>query len=151
LVAASALPPEGESPQRRAAVIKKTQEVVAQRFGLTVEDLAGSSRSQRTVYARQIAMFLCRELTDASLPRIGSAFGGRDHTTVLYASTKIPRLMRFDPVVDELVTDLKGRIRESDEDRVILGSTVASSELPVLSRQITEPGSVRRGRGPQVI
>ena len=58
-------------------------------FGLTIEDLCGSSRSRVLVTARQIAMYLCRELTDLSLPKIGQQFGGRDHTTVMHADRKI--------------------------------------------------------------
>ncbi len=58
-------------------------------FGLTMEDLCGSSRSRVLVTARQIAMYLCRELTDLSLPKIGQQFGGRDHTTVIHADRKI--------------------------------------------------------------
>ena len=62
-------------------------------FGVTIDDLCGSSRSRVLVTARQIAMYLCRELTDLSLPKIGQAFGGRDHTTVMHADRKIRQLM----------------------------------------------------------
>ena len=55
-------------------------------FGLTLDDLQGQSRSRVLVTARQIAMYLCRELTDMSLPKIGQQFGGRDHTCLLYTS-----------------------------------------------------------------
>ena len=65
----------------------------AQYFGLTIEDLCGSSRSRVLVTARQIAMYLSRELTDMSLPKIGQQFGGRDHTTVMHAERKIRDLM----------------------------------------------------------
>ena len=58
-------------------------------FGLTIDDLCGSSRSRVLVTGRQIAMYLCRELTDMSLPKIGQQFGGRDHTTVMHANRKI--------------------------------------------------------------
>jgi chromosomal replication initiator protein len=57
-----------------------------------VEDLRGHSRSRVLVNARQVAMYLCRELTDLSLPRIGQAFGGRDHTTVMHACRVIKEL-----------------------------------------------------------
>jgi len=56
-------------------------------------DLVGSKRSQKIVYPRQVAMYLSRELTDLSLPKIGDEFGGRDHTTVLHAVAKIQKLM----------------------------------------------------------
>lgn len=62
-------------------------------FHLTPEDLRGVSRSQNIVSARQIAMYLCRDMTDLSLPKIGELFGGRDHTTVLYAVKKVTTLM----------------------------------------------------------
>ena len=61
----------------------------AEYFGVTIDDLTGSSRSRVLVTARQIAMYLCRELTDLSLPKIGQTFGGRDHTTVMHAERKI--------------------------------------------------------------
>jgi chromosomal replication initiator protein len=67
---------------------------VADYFSLTVEDLCSPSRSRQLVTARQIAMYLTRELTDLSLPRIGKAFGGRDHTTVMHANKKIAGLMQ---------------------------------------------------------
>ena len=62
-------------------------------FGLTIEDLRGTSRCRVLVTARQIAMYLCRELTELSLPKIGQQFGGRDHTTVMHAERKIRDLM----------------------------------------------------------
>ncbi|WP_405374572.1 MULTISPECIES: chromosomal replication initiator protein DnaA [unclassified Microbacterium] len=66
----------------------------AQYFRLTVDDLYGSSRSQSVATARQIAMYLCRERTSLSLPKIGQLFGNRDHTTVMYAYKKISELMK---------------------------------------------------------
>jgi chromosomal replication initiator protein len=68
--------------------------VTAQYFKLTVDDLYGSSRSQSVATARQIAMYLCRERTSLSLPKIGQLFGNRDHTTVMYACKKISDLMK---------------------------------------------------------
>ncbi len=83
----------------------------AQYFGVTVEDLCGSSRSRVLVTARQIAMYLCRELTDLSLPKIGQAFGGRDHTTVMHADRKIRQLMAERRSLYNQVTDLTSRIK----------------------------------------
>ncbi len=80
-------------------------------FGVTVDDLCGSSRSRVLVTARQIAMYLCRELTDLSLPKIGQAFGGRDHTTVMHADRKIRQLMAERRSLFNQVTDLTSRIR----------------------------------------
>ncbi|WP_129841452.1 chromosomal replication initiator protein DnaA [Streptomyces sp. RFCAC02] len=84
---------------------------VADYFGLTVEDLAGSSRSRILVTARQIAMYLCRELTDLSLPKIGQHFGGRDHTTVMHADRKIRALMAERRSIYNQVTELTNRIK----------------------------------------
>ncbi|GAA1921872.1 chromosomal replication initiator protein DnaA [Streptomyces sodiiphilus] len=80
-------------------------------FGLTVEDLGGSSRSRILVTARQIAMYLCRELTDLSLPKIGQHFGGRDHTTVMHADRKIRALMAERRSIYNQVTELTNRIK----------------------------------------
>ncbi|AEI10535.1 chromosomal replication initiator protein DnaA [Cellulomonas gilvus] len=81
-------------------------------FGLSIEDLCGSSRSRVLVTARQIAMYLCRELTDLSLPKIGQAFGGRDHTTVMHANRKIRELMAERRSIYNQVTELTNRIKQ---------------------------------------
>ncbi|MEU1591854.1 chromosomal replication initiator protein DnaA [Streptomyces sp. NPDC005708] len=80
-------------------------------FGLTVEDLCGTSRGRALVTARQIAMYLCRELTDLSLPKIGAQFGGRDHTTVMHADRKIRALMAERRSIYNQVTELTNRIK----------------------------------------
>ncbi|MDF9814388.1 chromosomal replication initiator protein DnaA [Streptomyces sp. SPB162] len=80
-------------------------------FGLAVDDLCGSSRSRVLVTARQIAMYLCRELTDLSLPKIGALFGGRDHTTVMHADRKIRALMAERRSIYNQVTELTNRIK----------------------------------------
>lgn len=82
--------------QDDANVISPTDIITAtaQYFKLTVDDLYGSSRSQSVAQARQIAMYLCRERTSLSLPKIGQLFGNRDHTTVMYAYKKISELMK---------------------------------------------------------
>jgi len=69
------------------------QEAVARHYAISIDELVGEKRTKRIVVPRQVAMYLCRELTDASLPAIGRAFGGRDHTTVLYAVQKISGLL----------------------------------------------------------
>jgi len=100
--------PEGGSPQiSNSTIIGAT----ASYFGLTVEDLCGSSRSRVLVNARQIAMYLCRELTDQSLPKIGQAFGGRDHTTVMHAERKIRGQMAERRSIYNQVTELTSRIK----------------------------------------
>ena len=81
-------------------------------FGLTLEDLTGASRSRVLVTARQIAMYLCREMTEMSLPKIGQAFGGRDHTTVMHANRKVRELMTERRSIYNQVTELTNRIRQ---------------------------------------
>lgn len=80
-------------------------------FGITIEQLCSADRSRTMVEARQIAMYLCRELTDLSLPKIGEAFGGRDHTTVMYANKKITGLMAERRETFNHVTELTNRIK----------------------------------------
>jgi chromosomal replication initiator protein len=80
-------------------------------FGITIDDLCGSSRSRVLVTARQIAMYLCRELTELSLPKIGQQFGGRDHTTVMHADRKIRSLMAERRSVYNQVSELTNRIK----------------------------------------
>ncbi|MEO3786323.1 chromosomal replication initiator protein DnaA [Actinocorallia sp. B10E7] len=81
-------------------------------FGIEIDDLCGSSRSRVLVTARQIAMYLCRELTDMSLPKIGLQFGGRDHTTVMHADRKIRSLMAERRSIYNQVTELTSRIKQ---------------------------------------
>ena len=100
--------PSETGPEITAAQIMAAS---AQYFGVTVDDLCGSSRSRVLVTARQIAMYLCRELTDLSLPKIGQTFGGRDHTTVMHADRKIRHLMAERRSLFNQVTDLTSRIK----------------------------------------
>jgi len=86
-------------------------------FKLTVDDLYGSSRSQAVATARQIAMYLCRELTNLSLPKIGQLFGNRDHTTVMYANKKISELMKERRSIYNQVTELTARIKQTTRYR----------------------------------
>jgi chromosomal replication initiator protein len=101
-------PSSGELPKVTIALI---QEAVCERFSLTVQELVSPRRSQAVAYPRQVAMYLSRELTDASLPKIGKEFGGRDHTTVLHANAKITRMISEDRAVYNLVQDLTARIK----------------------------------------
>ncbi|MFM1758324.1 MAG: hypothetical protein RL193_901 [Actinomycetota bacterium] len=84
-------------------------------FSLTVEDLCGTSRSRVLVDARQIAMYLCRELTELSLPKIGQTFGGRDHTTVMHADRKIRELMAERRSIYNQVNELTSRIKQQSK------------------------------------
>jgi chromosomal replication initiator protein len=82
-------------------------------FGVSLEDLRGHSRSRVLVNARQVAMYLCRELTDLSLPRIGQAFGGRDHTTVMHADRKIRQQMAERRSLYNQIAELTNRIKQT--------------------------------------
>ena len=82
-------------------------------YSVSIDDLTGQSRSRTLVTARQVAMYLCRELTDLSLPKIGELFGGRDHTTVMHADRKIRQLMAERRSLYNSVMDLTARIRAS--------------------------------------
>lgn len=84
----------------------------AEYFDLSVDELYGPSRAQQIALARQIAMYLCRELTQLSLPKIGQLFGGRDHTTVMYAHKKIAQLITERRSVYNQVTELTTRVRQ---------------------------------------
>jgi chromosomal replication initiator protein len=83
--------------QDRRVTIESIQKAVAERFGLKVSELKQKSNTKKIVYPRQIAMYLVKELTSASLPEIGRAFGGKHHTTVLHSIEKIERLKQTDP------------------------------------------------------
>ncbi len=102
------IPNEQGSQITSATIMAQT----AAYFGLTIEDLCGTSRSRVLVTARQIAMYLCRELTDLSLPKIGQQFGGRDHTTVMHADRKIRELMSERRAIYNQVTELTNRIKQ---------------------------------------
>ena len=84
----------------------------AEYFDLSVDDLYGPTRAQQIATARQIAMYLCRELTPLSLPKIGQLFGGRDHTTVMYAHKKISQLIAERRSIYNQVTELTTRIKQ---------------------------------------
>jgi chromosomal replication initiator protein len=106
--------PEGGDTQITSGVIMAQ---TAAYFGLTIDDLCGQSRTHMLVTARQIAMYLCRELTDLSLPKIGQQFGGRDHTTVMHADRKIRTLMAERRSVFNQVTELTNRIKQQASQR----------------------------------
>jgi chromosomal replication initiator protein len=100
--------PDESGPQiTSTAIMAQT----ATYFSLTIDDLCGTSRSRVLVNARQIAMYLCRELTELSLPKIGQTFGGRDHTTVMHADRKIRQLMAERRSIYNQVTELTNRIK----------------------------------------
>jgi chromosomal replication initiator protein len=102
------VPSVSEDTSVQAADITRA---VSEYFKISPDDLYGTSRVAAIAMARQIAMHLCRELTPLSLPKIGQIFGGRDHTTVMYATKKITKMMNERRYIYNQVTDIIGRIR----------------------------------------
>lgn len=100
-------------PYAHPVTVEMVQAEVARQFGLHVNDLRGNRRTQDVAYARQLAMYLARELTEASLPQIGERFGGRHHTTVLYAVDKIERQLKdgHDRQLHDLVQLISARVK----------------------------------------
>lgn len=107
------LAPASEGNLTTPAEIMST---VAAFYRVTVDDLSGSSRAQAIAKARQIAMYLCRDQTGLSLPKIGELFGGRDHTTVLYATRKIAQDMNRKREVYSHVSEILGRIKNNQKN-----------------------------------
>jgi len=99
---------EDDSAVTAATIIGRTAEY----FGITIDELTGTSRSRVYVTARQIAMYLCRQLTDLSLPKIGDHFGGKDHTTVMYAVKKVEDQIAQRRQMYNQVTEIHARIKQ---------------------------------------
>nr|WP_258184099.1 helix-turn-helix domain-containing protein [Chroococcidiopsis cubana] len=91
--------------------------VVADVYDVSIEDLKGNSRRREISWARQIGMYLMRQYTDLSLPRIGEEFGGKDHTTVLYSCEKISQLKDSDPSLEQKLRQLADRISITSRSR----------------------------------
>jgi chromosomal replication initiator protein len=100
-------------PHSRPKVIsiQDIQQEVCNYYRLRVEELKSKKRTKSVAFPRQIAMYLCRELTDHSLPKIGEDFGGRDHTTVIHAHEKISRVLTQDPQLEQAINELTSRIK----------------------------------------
>jgi chromosomal replication initiator protein len=95
--------------------VDEIQRLTCQAFGVSREELLSPSRAARVAWPRQVAMYLAREHTDASLPVIGAEFGGRGHTTVLHACRRTAERIAEDPQVGQTVADLSTRL-SSDLD-----------------------------------
>jgi chromosomal replication initiator protein len=104
-----------ESGKNTEVTVDQIMQATADYFGVQAADLKGNSRSRVLVNARQVAMYLCRELTDMSLPRIGQAFGGRDHTTVMHANKKIRKQMAERRALYTQIAELTNRLKHTDE------------------------------------
>jgi chromosomal replication initiator protein len=100
----------GVRSQRAATSVEEIQQQVAERFGISRAELVGSSRAATPLRARQVAIFLTRDLTDLSLPQIGRLYGGRDHTTVLNSLRRVEASLDEDPDLAEKVRELRGAI-----------------------------------------
>ena len=85
--------------------------VCCEYFGVSRDEMISKSRTRHITHARQIAQYLCRELTTMSLPKLGEVFGGRDHTTVLHAERRVRKLMKTERTVFQQVQELTGRLR----------------------------------------
>src|SRR5699024_9923651 len=85
--------------------IDNNQEVVGEKYGIKLEDFVSKKRTKAIAFPRQIAMYLSRELTDSSLPKIGEEFGGRDHTTVIHAHEKISKMIEEDTLFHKEIED----------------------------------------------
>jgi len=96
----------------RPITIEQIQAAVSEMFHISITELRGDRRQQSIAYPRHIAMYLCRELTDASLPKIGAKFGGRDHSTVLHGVNKIARMLKEDREAFNVVQELTTRIKQ---------------------------------------
>lgn len=99
-----------QSPKQ--ITISLIQEKVAAYYGLKAEDFKSKKRTRNVAFPRQVAMYLAREMTDLSLPKIGEAFGGRDHTTVIHAYEKISEQLTSDSLLEEAIRELKQKIQE---------------------------------------
>ncbi|PJM39237.1 chromosomal replication initiator protein DnaA [Staphylococcus epidermidis] len=100
-----------QSPKSKKNTIQDIQKVVGQYYSVRIEDFSAKKRTKSIAYPRQIAMYLSRELTDFSLPKIGEEFGGRDHTTVIHAHEKIANDIKSDPTFKQEVENLEKEIR----------------------------------------
>ncbi len=87
------------------------QEVVANYYNIRAEDITGSKKPKNIAFPRQIAMYLSRKILDISLPKIGEHFGGRDHSTVIHACTKIEKELEKDPSLQKTIIEIEKRIK----------------------------------------
>jgi chromosomal replication initiator protein len=99
--------------QLREATIKSIQEAVARQFGLSVEELRQEPKQRMVVIPRHIAIYLTKQMTDASLTEIGKNFGGRHHTTVMHSIANVHKLRRSDAALDDLITKLMKSLLQS--------------------------------------
>ncbi|TFB21101.1 chromosomal replication initiator protein DnaA [Filobacillus milosensis] len=112
-LAASALKDIIPNSKPKEITIKGIQEIIGEKYHVRLEDFAAKKRTKSVAFPRQIAMYLSRELTDFSLPKIGEEFGGRDHTTVIHAHEKISKMMAADIQLQREIDDLIETIKSN--------------------------------------
>ncbi|HYK72652.1 MAG TPA: chromosomal replication initiator protein DnaA [Pseudoneobacillus sp.] len=110
-LAAEALKDIIPSSKPKIITILDIQKVVGQTYNIKLEDFKAKKRTKSVAFPRQIAMFLSRELTDYSLPKIGEEFGGRDHTTVIHAHEKISKLLQTDSQLEKQLKEIKDMLK----------------------------------------
>ncbi|ALC83203.1 MULTISPECIES: chromosomal replication initiator protein DnaA [Bacillus] len=110
-LAAEALKDIIPSSKPKVITIKDIQRIVGQQFNIKFEDFKAKKRTKSVAFPRQIAMYLSREMTDSSLPKIGEEFGGRDHTTVIHAHEKISKLLSNDELLQQQVKEIREQLR----------------------------------------
>ncbi|MGJ9459195.1 chromosomal replication initiator protein DnaA [Oceanobacillus sp. CF4.6] len=110
-LAADALKDIIPSSKPKIITIQGIKEIIGERYNIRLEDFSAKKRTKSIAYPRQIAMYLSRELTDFSLPKIGEEFGGRDHTTVIHAHEKISRLLEQDSDFNRDIEDIKEKLK----------------------------------------
>ncbi|MEQ6376403.1 chromosomal replication initiator protein DnaA [Bacillaceae bacterium S4-13-58] len=110
-LAAEALKDIIPSSKPKKITIKAIQELVSEKYNIRLEDFSAKKRTKSVAFPRQIAMYLSRELTDFSLPKIGEEFGGRDHTTVIHAHEKISKMIDQDQILHQEIKEIKEQLK----------------------------------------
>jgi chromosomal replication initiator protein len=110
-LAADALKDIIPSSKPRVITIPAIQEIVGEKYNVKLEDFVAKKRTKSIAFPRQIAMYLSRQMTDLSLPKIGEEFGGRDHTTVIHAHDKITKMLESDTVLEKEIEELKEQLK----------------------------------------
>lgn len=110
-LAADALKDIIPSSKPKVITINAIQELVGEKYNIKLEDFVAKKRTRSIAFPRQIAMYLSRQLTDFSLPKIGEEFGGRDHTTVIHAHEKISKMIENDTLLDKDIEEIKEQLK----------------------------------------
>ena len=109
--------------------VENVQKMVARHYGLTLEDMKLMVRHHRVSHPRQVAMWLCRELTTNSLPRLGRFFGYRDHTTILHGCRAVDMRRAHDPELDVVIQKITEKLRRLDRLKRYMGRELTTEEV----------------------